>query len=229
MARKSDEHIDRVVTRDVKFIVDRASSGAFKKAIIDIDYTKITKESNIDRSVSFPIVCMWIDKTSNKCIKAHCGLTANRERISFYNDIIRQRSVSHNGFCLQASRTQAHRIVVFGYDSIGNFSEFDIESAEKMVFYHSKAAALKAVMEEVKRDRLIGGLNSVSLSNISDDVLLRIGFEPVPELFGRGVPMWKGPEEIFESAYGSQNSRATEIQNFINMIDRDIGGNKEAA
>lgn len=229
MARKTEEHVDRVVTREIKFIVDRTKSGIFKKAIIDIDYTKITKSESVDRSVSFPIVCMWVDKTSNKCIKAHCGLTANRDRIGFYNDIIRQRSVSRDGFCLQASRTQAQRIVVYGYDSISNYSEFDLESSEKMVFYHSKAAALKAIMEEVKRDRLIGGLNSVSLSNVSDDVLLQIGFEPVQELFGRGVPMWKGPEEIFESAYGSQNTRSVEIQNFINMIDRDIGGKREAA
>lgn len=180
--------------------------------------------------VKLRVFSLWADG-SNNVIKAHLIADRGRDRLqdAFFRIVRlggesqcplgRTLTADSQGFLRYGCRSKSISHLP------GNSSNDYIDRW----CYDSKAAAMKAILDELTRYRTLGGLNLANLGSVSDRILEQFGYEKLPDLMRRGNPMWMGnPEWITKAGttgyYVNSKDQEKNIAEFLEILQVELGG-----
>lgn len=159
-------------------------------------------ENSGEKEVRLPIVCLWGSPGEDwEAVKAHLKIErTDMQTVLFYYDLLRAKEALTNrqGMTMTASGQQ---IIRYGRPNNNRYGAH-LEDYTERVFYDSKSMAITAILTELKKYRMIGGINTASFSNVPNELLEQVGFLKSPELMGRGIDMWFGTPAIFATEAG---------------------------
>lgn len=218
-------------------------------------YAEFKIQKYIDSNMTGPeyivrvgMISCWVDFNTNYCVKAHLYPSVKSlDQLNFLKDLQQAGEVSissaaggNNGMStllasdqmiLAPEKTGRTAAIRYGWRSQGIFKHRGtyLEDYKSYEIYDTKAIAIEQLIDHLRIRKTIGGLSMVNFMRIPDDILESVGYEPVPDLLGRGFPMWKGnPESVSEASsaqrYGTtqHEKQTSNAESFLELVQKAI-------
>jgi hypothetical protein len=186
-----------------------------------IEYDRYDDNGSRELEVEFQVLSIWQDSTNGNAIKAHLICQRNNPaQRQFMADVLELGKVNcPQGFCFTGDRI----FLRYGKQPGEVYSGNERDTYEQFWVYDSKAKAIQDILDRIARYQTIGGLNFVSLSRVSDELLKEAGYEMIPDMMRYGIPMWKGS---FDKALGGDISYSAGAdkarKQFLDLLARII-------
>lgn len=218
--RKKEKVVKFLITvNHIEFrIAKNRSKGKAK-----IEYVKFTEETGERKEIAviIPIVSIWIDDSVSNAVKCHMKIDRNSaQQRSFWEDVKEVSSLAcRDGFMITAD---SFGMLRYGVKPETSYSETSREDWHDYFIYDSKSRVVRSLIEMASADKQIGGLQMTSFSNVGDNVLESVGFQPIPDTLGGSRVMWKGnPSEAFNPSNYSV-LRKNMVESFLQMLDKSL-------
>ena len=217
---------------------------------IEIEYSDDDMH-NTRKIAKFPVVSVWLDPT-NTSSRNTCKVLASvpKKAMSKEDEITLDFAEA-----LKLYGKVDHHVApmhTIGLDLHGNILRYGAKEAlfltksygsnryDPIPIYDTKALAFKAIMEALSSYSSvnIAGLDLINLNSISDSVLEELGFIKVPDILGRGVPMWCGDavqalsmgaasygDRRWSSGSGDDTEKATHsevVESFLAVLEAEL-------
>lgn len=175
------------------------------------------------------VYSLWTD-ASNNVVKAHCVV---RRSDKHQEDFFRKMQISGEIQCPLGRTLIADTQGFLRYGcktkSISHTPGTSSNDYKDSYIYDSKAAAMKAILDELSSTRTLGGLNLADLGTTSDHLLQQFGYEKVPDVLKRGRSMWLGNPQLVTQAgaanlgyYQQNQERDKNIQAFLEILQKEL-------
>lgn len=200
---------------------------------------RIEDKRSEDIEVAIPVKAMWADPEKGEVVKAHLSLLQKDiqaigsnvlQCLFFYRDLMKRakKADAQNHFSLIAS---GQWMVRYGrpYENPYRTETESDSGYHYQYYYDSQAAALQAIIDYIRSRGLrnIGGVNTASFLKVPDGLLTQVGFQKVPDLMERSIPMWRGDAAVFQEAERDTYSTAGK-QRLSEILDSFLGGLQQA-
>lgn len=226
MARKKKQRrkADNVQIYQNKFVILRDRSAG----VAEIAYELRTDDGDIDDGkLSLPIISCWMDRHDGNAVKVHLKADPSRpSHAKLLNLIVSNGKLDGMNGVFTADKRGTVR---FGYDpttrNVDGYSGYCHSDYKTYTIYDSSAIAIDAILREISRRLQVGGINLINLATIADSVLEEVGFEKVPDLLRRGIPMWMGNATDILRAGGRGNweQESENCKSFLVLLQDAIG------
>lgn len=230
----------RISFYSVNFEIERSTRTGVVNFSCEIYDSKGVELAN--GKMSAPLLTAWVDENNMNMAKCHFLLpitSKNRTKAKLARHILEvlikggpQRfgpsdfdiTANSDGLCIMAVRNGTQ------------YSHCDKISYKPYKALDNKAAAIQQLIDDMKSYGItVGGTKLIDFSILSDDVLIEIGFETIPDQVGKGLPMWRYPNLLHDAlqsrddyySYGENKRRA--IQEVCNQILDIISQSLKAA
>jgi hypothetical protein len=231
-----------------KVFPDRTAIG--KDGMIEIEYSEDDAHS-VRKIVKFPVVSVWVDPsdttTRNTCkvaayVPKKATTVEEQAMLDFAGAMKMYGPLDHHARPVHTLSVDMHgNVLRYGAkESVYLTSTYSQSGYNPIPIYDNKAIAFTAIIEALRKysTAKIAGLDLINLDSISDHVLEELGFVKVPDLLGRGVPMWMGDAvnslSMGQASYSDQrwgsgrddgtdkSTKGEVVESFLSVLEAEL-------
>lgn len=191
-----------------------------KYAMAIVDYNRQTPDDSKTIQLRMRVISVWMDPISCNAVKAHLWVNPKNPGDMHLVADMRKCGMMNasGGFCFSTDGT----LIRYGRVPTDTYEVYDTEADKRLRYFDSKAQAVTDILKHVARVQTVGGLNLVSFSKLPDSAMAEIGYEKMPDLMKRGIPMWRGNPvgALGVNDYGSEARKNR--QQFLDLLGRTL-------